>query len=102
MLGILSLALVLLLAACSNGGTGGGGGSRGREITVNVNDALIAEYVFLPTHIDLAVEERIQGSVAHGDRIFFYYITHPPGPEQDEDFDWDNFDWDEYYSIMGY
>ncbi|MCL2827207.1 MAG: extracellular solute-binding protein [Oscillospiraceae bacterium] len=74
------LALLLMLTACGNREGSG----------VNMNDAIVTEYVYLSQHIDLpdiSEDIQIQGSVVHGDRIFYYYIEHyDPGP----DTDWDN------------
>jgi len=74
--------LVLGLAAC-------GGGARA-ERSFNVNDAIISEYAYVPTFINLPAVDHIHGSMAHGDRVLFYFVRHPQ-MEIEGEIDWDTF-----------
>ncbi|MCL2588561.1 MAG: hypothetical protein FWD84_04035, partial [Oscillospiraceae bacterium] len=92
----LTLALALLLAACGGGGGAGGGGGRA-PADVNINNSIIENYVYLPTFVNLSdVTERVYGSVAHGDRIFFYYVEHPEFPAVPEGADLEDIDLADY------
>jgi len=62
----IAILLILSLVAC------GGGGEELRE--GNVNEEFIETYIYLPTAIALPnVPERISGSLAHEDQIFYWY-----------------------------
>ena len=91
----LVLALVLMLAACG-GGNGGSQGANGLHGSYGITASMgtFEEYAYLSTLIDLPeVSEHIDGSFAHGDRIYYFYTDHFQFPE---DFDWDSVDWDTF------
>jgi len=70
-------ALVLTFAAC-----GGGGGGAAAEVAANVDNTVIADYVYVPTFIDLPqVDGHIDGTFAHGDRVYYYFVEHDNPPE---------------------
>jgi len=64
------LALLFALAAC---GLGRGGTDS------NINDSIITEFIYLPQRIEMPTmpdQTEIQGTVVHGDRIFYYFLDH--------------------------
>jgi len=79
------LALVVLLAACGNGGGGGAGGGGAGVNPSLINNSIMGTYAFLAEEINLPdLETRVQGSIARGDRIYFYYVeVDNPGPDTD-------------------
>jgi len=80
------LLLVTAVAGCGGGGSGGGGGAA----AVVMDDAVFANYVYIPTYIDLPdVPDGINGAVVYGDRIFFFYTVHDNPPE---DVDWETWE----------
>jgi len=81
--GALLCALLLLVgavAAC------GGGGSGGTSAETRIDDAVFANYVYVPNIVDLpTIQDSVNGAVVHGDRIFYFYTVHDRPPE---DVDW--------------
>jgi len=93
----LVLALVLMLAACG-GGNGNGGANQGGNLPAGILAEMgtFEEYAYLSTLIDLPqnnTHTHIDGSFAHGDRIYYFYTDHFQFPD---DFDWDSVDWDTF------
>lgn len=73
--------LVTSVAACGGGGTGGSGAA------AVIDDAVFANYVYLPTIIELPeLTNSVNGAVVHGERIFYFYTYHERPPE---DVDWE-------------
>ena len=88
------LAVLLLLTSVAACGGGGGEGGRAAETAgAPINDAILANYAYVPTFIDLpamgeSVQGAVRGAVAHGDRIFYYYIEQEfaePGTDLEND-----------------
>ena len=71
------LALALLLSAC--------GGPEGGD--VNINDTIIANYAYVATQVEIpGISSHLQGSMTHGDRIYYYYTDHH-FPTREEDWE---------------
>ena len=82
------LLLVTAVAGCGGGGSGGGGG--GGSAAAPMDNAVFANYVYVPTYVDLpGVTDGLSGSVVHGDRIFYFYTAHDNPPE---DVNWETWE----------
>ena len=79
-LGLLAMLVLSLLvfSACAENGESA------------VNDEIIANYAYVATLIDVpSVPSHLQGAMAHGDRIYYYYVDHH-WPTREED--WENWE----------
>ena len=83
----LALCLVLSLAACGGGGNGSSNSSEGKDEGPPISEALpAADYVFVPRYFELETGYSNVRSIAHGDRIYYFFA---PWQVPDADTDWE-------------
>lgn len=84
-LAIVLLAAILALTACGSGGDGPGVEDDA------VLGTIFTEYAYVPSIVNLTdAPEQIQGTMVHGDRIFYYYIDYPMiEMDDEEEIDWE-------------